>query len=861
MKRILYSALFAGAALALASCSADEPMNQGVSDGNVSFRVSLPDELGSRFANGLSIDQIYYTVFDASGEIYITSGSQKWPEQQLESTVTIKLVPGETYNIVFFADSKAAEDAGKTETAPGAYSYNVETAQFDVDYAKVEMNNDIFDAFVKRLDAFKVGTSDNTVRLYRPFAQVNIGTDDATCDAVNVYELKNYSSTLTFKPKNMISGINFNSNITVDQTDDVVYTLDSFQPLPTDPFPYPTNTSEPSPYQYIEMNYILVNPTLADKTVVDASYVINGKDNSVVNTLPLYNLPIRSNYRTNIFGSLLTTQQEFNVVIVPAFNEPPFDYTLASVAPAKNDNGEYMLTSPENINWMAEQVQGGNTFAGQTFTLMNDITFNGPSKPIGTYSANAADCRPFSGTINGNQKTLINMQVTDLSGDNATAAPIGYAVGATINSLRVRRGTFTSTHYAAGIVALAHKNTTLNNCGIYGTTVTSKPYQTADGTYDGGNKVGGILGYGDASIKVISCGASDWSRIEGYCEIGGICGGLNFNQASGTVFKGNNVSNINIVQNFTNGYLPEGDVKLSYVDYLIGFKGTNWNTNPDINTNKINNTHTTSYIYGVGTAQELANRLANLTSGCGIELTADIDCTGVTFNTPREYSGRETITFNGNGHKISNFTDNNAGNNYGGLFPSTNGITITDLIIENANVTAASYSGILIGCSYSKTTKVSNVTFNNCTLTSTGKKCGIVEGFCAEGGANFDNIVINNCTVIAPGGQAGMVTGYTGFYNFYFNNITVNGGGVTAGMEKNDFNTYGSGKFLGVWENSPEYDTSINFTNCVLNNVYLKSTGDASLQALLDQVGDRLWGGIRYDGDGKITINGVLQPY
>ena len=100
---------------------------------------------------------------------------------------------------------------------------------------------------------------------------------------------------------------------------------------------------------------------------------------------------------------------------------------------------------------------------------------------------------------------------------------------------------------------------------------------------------------------------------------------------------------------------------------------------------------------------ELVNS-GNSTRNVTFYLGADIDLEGATWipigdrATNSNYLFRGT--FNGNGHVIKNFTINNSGKNYQGLFGSmdSNG-TIKNLGIEDANVTGKDYTGILVGYS------------------------------------------------------------------------------------------------------------------------------------------------------------------
>lgn len=121
-------------------------------------------------------------------------------------------------------------------------------------------------------------------------------------------------------------------------------------------------------------------------------------------------------------------------------------------------------------------------------------------------------------------------------------------------------------------------------------------------------------------------------------------------------------------------------------------------------------------INSVADLQAIASNMAG-----DYELGADIDLHGVSWipigasadqNTrPTEFSG----TFDGKGHKISNLTINsNTRGEYNqiGLFAALEGCTISNLVIDNADITCEGYSphvGILAGRAYYTRPTITNV--------------------------------------------------------------------------------------------------------------------------------------------------------
>ena len=442
MKKFIYGALALASVASLASCSSDEPFGQQPNDGKVTFTVTMPGQ-NTRFAEGTTVDQLYYTVFQNGTKVL--EGVEDWPTGSLSTTVTLQLVSNQSYDVVFFADTKAAETAG-------VYTYKPATADFTVTYSDKMINNDAYDAFVKK-EAIVADGGEKKVLLYRPFAQVNIGSDDLGTDAVTTYGLGNFSSTLTIQPTNLLSGMNFLSGTTTPQAAAVTFSLENFSNLPGDKFP--VDGTPEKPYKYIEMNYLLVPAapeTAAEdwSNLLDVTYTINGKSN-VVNELNLSSMPTRQNYQTNVYGSLLTTQQKFDVSIVPAFDgnfdrvvidgisykqvATPTEFTAALEAgepvyvakgttidltdwnPTLTTGRGYVCTNPVNIR-----------IDGEVANLHVPVTFNEAANISGTgtlkLSPNTASYNNYLLSFSGNNSKVEGITIDGTGNQNMNVAAL-----------------------------------------------------------------------------------------------------------------------------------------------------------------------------------------------------------------------------------------------------------------------------------------------------------------------------------------------------------------------------------------------------------------------------------------------------
>ena len=313
MKKILYSVLALGAIATLASCSSEEPLgpNDRPNDGKVTFNVALPD-MGTRAfgdASTINCNELKYTVYDAAGSAIIlpTATVDAFGEGVLNDDVTLQLVANESYKIVFYAHNNTSNFSSYQTTAEGA--------KLSVNYGTNHVNSELDDAFYAVYDFVADGNAKN-VTLKRPFAQINIGTDDLDNEAVKKI-LANVTSKLTVN-----NGLCNSMNLLTGKTEvkgslgAVTFTPQG-EPKVNGDFPY-----QPTKYSNLLSAYLLVP---AEQDIIEATYVITNEAKvnapKEIRTLNLSGTPVQMNYRTNIYGSLLTTENQFNVTIVPGFDD------------------------------------------------------------------------------------------------------------------------------------------------------------------------------------------------------------------------------------------------------------------------------------------------------------------------------------------------------------------------------------------------------------------------------------------------------------------------------------------------------------------------------------------------------------
>ncbi len=105
----------------------------------------------------------------------------------------------------------------------------------------------------------------------------------------------------------------------------------------------------------------------------------------------------------------------------------------------------YVIKTPNELDYIATAVLGGETFTGMYFRLDIDVDWGGRYfTPIGSTKTNS-----FQGIFDGNGKTIYNLKVEDV-----VAGVFGVIVDATVKNLKVDYATFTTdTRYAGAVVA------------------------------------------------------------------------------------------------------------------------------------------------------------------------------------------------------------------------------------------------------------------------------------------------------------------------------------------------------------------------------------------------------------------------
>lgn len=343
----------AAAALTMLAVSCNKEQVTEVPDGqmvDVTFTAALPGEMATKaLGDGQTAKTLYVSVYENDTEkTHLGDLDKTATFTDLKTQVTFSLVKGKTYNFVFWAQ------------AEGATCYDIDDLKnIKISYEGAVANDENRDAFYATRKELKVnGALTETIKLYRPFAQVNFGTADLF-DAAAAGFIPAQSAFTATDVANVFDTFNAEGKVEGLATDKVTFAKAEI------PGGGETLvTKDGTKYLWMTMNYILPVGKQGEKHIsnVTAEFIPENGD-PITASAP--QAPVQNNYRTNILGNLLTSQVIFNVEIVPIFNEPDNDIDLVNIKNAESlkalvaTGGSAKLVDDIEINYPL--VLSGNT--------------------------------------------------------------------------------------------------------------------------------------------------------------------------------------------------------------------------------------------------------------------------------------------------------------------------------------------------------------------------------------------------------------------------------------------------------------------------------------------------------------------
>ncbi|HCH41506.1 MAG TPA: hypothetical protein DEW31_02090 [Alistipes obesi] len=752
MNKKLFFGMFAAATMLLAtSCSNDEL--DGVQSGKesvVSFTLEQPGLATRAYSDGTTATTLTYAVYEAGTKTPLITSENKVTFTNKTATVNLRLVTGKSYDILFWADA---------ENAPYTFNANAQTITVADNLTSQDENRDAFFAAEKSLVVD--GAINKTITLYRPFAQLNIGTTDAT-----------ESSTAAFNPtqstvtvKNVYKTLNLFDGAVSNETE-MTYAMANI-PGAGETFPV-------ADVKYLSMNYLLV---ASEKELVEVDFTVTDGTHSIDRKYA--SVPVQRNYRTNIYGKILTDPADFNITIAPEYETPNYEVVVwdgkTVTEPTSNDTEWIITTAAEWIYLKQNGVQGKN------IKLAANIDFGGHEvKGLG-----------FDGEFDGQGYTMSNMTLLCGGSYYSNGLFQGDASNdATIKNVTIENVTAECANPDQGYVGAIFGDVQT------GKTVILNGVNVKNANLCGVQSVGGLVGFvaSGATLNVNNC-TVDGSEISNYAvdnESGYVAGLVG--RPAGTV----DVQNSTVTNTTIDAYYASRRGESS-IQPVVG-DNTNLTAGEDV---KVSKTSLDGAIF-VSTAEELCqiNTLGKVSTL--VFLTADIDFKGAAMSKNIELWGNDT--FDGQGHKISNVVCKNQGANYAISLFRGDAIggkkVIKNLVIDGIEAKGVTYFAAAL---WSDLQNQANIEIDNVHISGADiQSANSAGGFIGFVGAGTTDVVIKNSSINASSinsdnaARTGALVGRAHGCGVTLENVAVNGVKVNSAAATTSTLVKGENSYTGT---------------------------------------------------------------
>ena len=766
MKRKLSFGLMMLATLFAASCAkelVEAPVQS--EEAMVTFSVNTPEIATRAYSDGTTATVLQYAVYDAAGN-ELTALTKTDATIKGSATVELQLTTGNTYSVIFWA------------AAPNApYAVDFAEKTMTVDYTAPVCNDEARDAFYACKEFTVTGAQTETIELRRPFAQLNIGTADYAASTSAGYTPTQSSVKVpVYTTLDLVDGV-------VDGQATQTFALANIKKNET--FPVAGN-------EYLAMNYILVD---AEKEVVDVEFTYTDGTNAKTRTVG--SVPVQRNYRTNIYGNILTSEVDINVEIVPEYEEPSYELYNVVVAGVSYDDFAVAAAKAMELSKPVEFIQNvtidaDNTItvpAGKELTLnLNGYTLSGITDGAGNremflvkgeLNVNGANTMTRSGAAEGNG--LISVKhVGDNMGWGAMTTIFDVTAGGVLNIENVNAINFGGSDMAFvahlnnwGEVTLNIENSTLES-NYVAVRVFNSGNDKNNVTIKNSTLKGGSYAFWVHNYTVADFGTQDKAETQKSL--------LNLDVFNGT--------NIFIGKNDTPVRLGMANAEYADENGVIALTDAESNVVEGIGKDMAGNYAVTA-AEGLQWVADQVNSGDKFT-GVTIKLANDID-----FGTTKFYA----IGYNPETNTVTDFE---------GIFDGNNK-TIKNL--KNTDLTYANKRAVGLFSRVNNAT-VKNLTLEDFVAATYGGEAAAVTCV-ATGDCLFENITLKTGSVVSYNNDTAGIVGWANVGNFTFKNITVGSDVVIYSLWDSYDTTLGG--VVGTLESPSTVTMEDIEVSCVLN--------------------------------------------
>ena len=351
MKKIIFSAAVMVSAFFAASCQ-QEMLETQAGGNTVTYTVDVPSAIATKAIGDqiTAVDKVYYEVYRAAD----VEDLSKTPVYQGEKPVInnsasfdLEFVKNQEFVVLFWAQNSALVNTDVT-SEEGMYNIN--------DLRQIQLvnpgaaNNYAAQVFAGSDRVSNCASAANgNVTLTRPVSQINVYTTAASLIFGDV--------TISLEKSSMtVAGLYNTYNVAAGNAVEAAANMVTFEYTSAD---VPNATADDAALRYVGMNYVGFAPKAGTTVTVD--FAIKTNEVEAI-THSVSNVPVKPNYRTNIFGNLISATANYNVSLNDNWLENPDVNTDSVTVPADNTEDVVLSTETIEVTVPAEDAEAGATY-------------------------------------------------------------------------------------------------------------------------------------------------------------------------------------------------------------------------------------------------------------------------------------------------------------------------------------------------------------------------------------------------------------------------------------------------------------------------------------------------------------------
>lgn len=276
------------------------------------FLLNIGSQETKAVSQAENVDRVYYEVWDETFTRRLlptdNSGENYAPVQGKVAKLNLQLLKDQKFNLIFWAQNSGCS----------VYSWT-DLKNITVDYSGFKSNNkDVYDAFYA-VEPIVSDGKPKEVSLYRPFAQLNFGTDKMKTSIGEFTLESNYVTISKVATSfNTLTGLANQGSYDKGAT----FTASTGGLVQSETADKKDLLIGSASYYWVAMNYLFV-PSATDEATVIVDAGFNTSQGTV--THKILDVPLKRNYKTNIVGDLFTTTAELKIIVKEDFNKPDLE--------------------------------------------------------------------------------------------------------------------------------------------------------------------------------------------------------------------------------------------------------------------------------------------------------------------------------------------------------------------------------------------------------------------------------------------------------------------------------------------------------------------------------------------------------